>query len=159
MHLRYGRLFAHGQIERDDAAAPVLILVPAGPVGVFGILRARHRGEFAHAGIDFIEVAGVWEAIVRGAPGTQNLVFDISGVVVPEATAKALDTDDAQIAKFVALMRKIGLDRFVLGSDWPAIGRIAPYFSLMRETLPVTDAEWSQLCGNVAPYIAASKVK
>ena len=50
-------------------------------------------------------------------------------------------------------MRKIGLDRFVMGSDWPAIGRIAPYFALVRQKLPVTDAEWAQLCGNQAPYL------
>jgi Alcohol dehydrogenase GroES-like domain len=52
-----------------------------------------------------------------------------------------------------AEMRKIGLDRFVMGSDWPAIGRIAPHYSLMRRKLPVTAAEWQELCRNTAPYI------
>ena len=86
-------------------------------------------------------------------------MFDISGVVLPEEVAKALGSTDEQLKIFVGLMRKIGMDRFVIGSDWPAIGRIAPYFSLMREKLPVTDAEWAQLCNNLAPYLKGKFAK
>lgn len=75
-------------------------------------------------------------------------------MVLPNETAKALGSSDAQLEAFVKLMRKIGLDRFVIGSDWPALGPIAPYYALMRRKLPVTDAEWAKLCTNEAPYLA-----
>jgi len=71
---------------------------------------------------------------------------------MPDDTA-ALGSSDAQLKIFVDLMRKIGLDRLVIGGDWPAIGRIAPYYALRRQKLPLTDAEWAQLCRNEAPYV------
>jgi predicted TIM-barrel fold metal-dependent hydrolase len=95
------------------------------------------------------------EAIARKRIGTKNLVFDLSGVVLPDKDAQALGSSAAQLKKFVAEMRKIGLNRFVVGTDWPATGPLRPYLGLMRRKLPVTDAEWKRLCANKAPYLTS----
>jgi len=146
VHLRGGGPFPKSDVETfiDKVLSQVRNL----PVQI------AHGGGYAGADpatIDSLTAFG--EAIARKAPGTRNLVFDISGVVLPEDTAKALGSSDAQLKIFVDLMRKIGLDRFVIGSDWPALGRIAPYYALMRRKLPFTDAEWATLCSNEAPYL------
>jgi predicted TIM-barrel fold metal-dependent hydrolase len=126
------------------------ILSQAGDLPV----QIAHGGGYAGADPATIAALGAFsDAIARKAPGTKNLVFDISGVVLPEPTATALGTNDTQLAAFVALMRKIGMDRFVIGSDWPAIGNPKTYFNLMRAKLPVTAAEWAKLCRNRAPYL------
>ncbi|HWE46988.1 MAG TPA: amidohydrolase family protein [Caulobacteraceae bacterium] len=164
--LKVAALFA---AAREARLAPVVHLRGGGPfpkaeVEVFIDKVVSQAGDLpvqiAHGGgyggadpatIDSLATFGA--AIAQGAPGTKNLVLDLSGIVLPDADAQALGSTDAQLKVFVALMRKIGLDRFVMGSDWPAIGRIAPYYDLMRRRLPVTDDEWARLCSNVAPYL------
>ena len=146
IHMRGGTPYSKTEVQTFIDK----VLPQAGDLPV----QIAHGGGYAGADsatMDALTAFG--EAIARGAPGTRNLVFDISGVVLPDETAKALGSSDQQLKTFVGLMRKIGLDRFVMGSDWPAIGRIAPYFALVRQKLPVTDAEWAQLCGNQAPYL------
>ena len=146
VHLRGGGSFTKADVETFIDK----VLLQAGDTPV----QIAHGGGYAGADPATIEsLLAFGEAIERKAPGTRNLVIDISGVVLPDATAEVLGSSDEQLKAFVDVMRKIGLDRFVIGSDWPAIGRIAPYFALMREKLPVTDAEWAQLCSNVAPYL------
>jgi predicted TIM-barrel fold metal-dependent hydrolase len=146
VHLRGGGSFTKADVNTFIDK----ILSRAGDLPV----QIAHGGGYAGADpatIASLEAFGA--AIARGAPGTRNLVFDISGVVMPDEAAAALGSSDAQLALFTADMRRIGLDRFVIGSDWPAIGPIAPYFRLMREKLGLTEAEWTALCNNVAPYL------
>jgi predicted TIM-barrel fold metal-dependent hydrolase len=150
VHLRGGGPFP--QVEVETFIEKVLSQAGNLPVQI------AHGGGYAGADpatIDSLSAFGA--AIARKAPGTDNLVFDISGVVLPDETAKALGSSDAQLKLFVDLMRKIGLDRFVVGSDWPALGPIAPYYALMRRKLPLTDAEWAQLRGNQAPYLSKAR--
>ncbi|RYY23271.1 MAG: hypothetical protein EOP62_20650 [Sphingomonadales bacterium] len=145
-HLRGGGSFTKADVNLFIDK----VLSKAGDLPV----QIAHGGGYAGADpatIDSLEAFGA--AIARKAPGTRNLIFDISGVVLPEAAATALGSSDVQLALFAADMRRIGLDRFVIGSDWPAIGPIAPYFELMRRKLALTDAEWTMLCNNVAPYL------
>lgn len=150
VHLRGGGPFPKSEVQTFIDR----VLSQAGDLPV----QIAHGGGYGGADpatIDSLTAFG--EAIARKAPGTKNLVLDISGVVMPDADAKALGSSDAQLRIFVAEMRKIGLDRFVMGSDWPAIGRIGPYYDLMRRELPVTDAEWKRLCKNEAPYLRRSR--
>jgi hypothetical protein len=152
VHLRGGGSFTKGDV--NIFIDKVLSRAGDSPVQI------AHGGGYAGADPATIEsLSAFGEAITRKAPGTRNLVFDISGLVLPDATANALGSSDQQLKVFVGRMRKIGMDRFVMGSDWPAIGRIAPYYALMREKLPVTDAEWAQLCNKVAPYVATSSAR
>lgn len=117
-------------------------------------VQMAHGGGYAGADPATIAVLGAYaDAIARRAPGTKNLVFDLSGMVLPDPAAAALGTNDGQLKAFVALMRKIGLGRFVIGSDWPATGNPKAYFALMHARLPVTPTEWAQLCQNRASYL------
>jgi predicted TIM-barrel fold metal-dependent hydrolase len=146
IHMRGGGSYTRAEVQTFIDR----VLSQAGDLPV----QIAHGGGYAGADpatLDALRTFG--DAIARKGPGTRNLVFDISGVVLPDETARALGSSDVQVAKFVAIMRKIGLKRFVMGSDWPALGRIAPYYALMRRKLPVTDAEWVQLCRNEAPYL------
>jgi predicted TIM-barrel fold metal-dependent hydrolase len=146
VHLRGGGPFPKAEVETFIAK----VLPQAGDLPV----QIAHGGGYAGADEATIDSLSAFaDAIARKAPGTGKLVFDISGVVLPDETAKALGSNDAQLKAFVDLMRKIGLDRFVVGSDWPALGPIAPYYALMRQKLSLTDAEWKQLSSNEAPYL------
>jgi len=150
IHLRGGGPFPKAEVQTFIAR----VLPAAGNLPV----QIAHGGGYGGADpatIDSLSAFG--DAIARKAPGTANLVFDISGVVLPDDTAKALGSNDAQLKQFVAEMRKIGFDRFVVGSDWPAIGPIKPYYALVREKLQLTDAEWAKLCANQAPYIGKTR--
>ena len=86
------------------------------------------------------------EAIARGAPGTEHLVFDLSVVVVSDKT----DTVLAQ--RLAELIRTIGSERFVMASDWPSLYSPLKYNALLESQLPLTDAEWRTILGNRAPY-------
>jgi predicted TIM-barrel fold metal-dependent hydrolase len=146
VHLRGGGPFPKAEVETFIDK----VLSQAGDLPV----QIAHGGGYGGADpatIDSLTAFG--DAVARKAPGTKNLVFDISGVVLPDETAKALGSDDEQLKLFVDEMRRIGLNRFVVGSDWPAIGPIGTYYALMRKKLPVTDAEWAQLRKNEAPYL------
>lgn len=124
-------------------------------------IQIAHGG--GYAGIDqptLDALAAYGDAIARKAPGTANLVLDISAVMqfdpskLPDAkTSTEKRSYDELRGIYVAGMRKIGLDRFVLASDWPAIAPPAEYFAAEKLALPVTPAEWKQLCENVAPYL------
>lgn len=124
-------------------------------------VQIAHGG--GYAGIDqptLDALTAYGDAIARKAPGTANLVLDISAVMqfdpakLPDAkTSTEKRTYDELRTIYVAGMRKIGLDRFVLASDWPALGSPAEYFANEQAALPVTPAEWAVLCKNLAPYL------
>lgn len=127
-------------------------------------LQIAHGGSFGGIDAATLEALKLYgDAIRRKAPGTANLVIDISAVAqldlskiasVPKEGIEARTADEWRAA-YVAQMREIGMDRFVLASDWPALTTPAEYFTAERKALPVTDAEWTALCGNVAPYLRA----
>lgn len=108
--------------------------------------------------LDALAVYG--DAIARKAPGTANLVLDLSAVAQFDlATQPGLKDPkekrtmaELRVA-YVALMRRVGIDRFVLASDWPAMQHPTEYFTAEQAQLPVTAAEWAQLCNNRAPYL------
>jgi predicted TIM-barrel fold metal-dependent hydrolase len=85
------------------------------------------------------------EAIARDAPGTGNLRFDLAVVVLWPWTSRH------RLARLAGLMREIGLDRFLMGSDWPARSAPGDYNRLLEAQLPLTRAEWIQVLGNRAP--------
>lgn len=123
-------------------------------------VQIAHGG--GYGGIDqptLDALAAYGEAIARKAAGTANLVFDISAVVQFDAAAlPAKDDGDKRTsaeraAAYVALMRQVGMPRFVLASDWPGLRPPAEYFVAEKAQLPVTEAEWAQLCENRAPYL------
>lgn len=133
------------------------ILSQAGDLPV----QIAHGG--GYGGIDqptLDALAAYGDAIARKAPGTANLVFDLSAVVQfdpakapePRDAAETRSIDELRTA-YVEAMRKIGIDRFVLASDWPALHPPTEYFAAEQAQLPVTETEWKRLCANLAPYL------
>jgi predicted TIM-barrel fold metal-dependent hydrolase len=83
--------------------------------------------------------------IAHHDPATRHVLFDISEAVTEKTTA-----DDA--AALVAVMRKIGLSRFLPGSDFD--GRSSKTADeLFREKLPLSAAEWRTVARNCAPWV------
>jgi predicted TIM-barrel fold metal-dependent hydrolase len=90
------------------------------------------------------------EAIDRGAPGTKNLVFDLAAVLVRDIT----DADTAALVRrFVQLVRKIGLSKFVMGSDWPSLFDPREHNDLLESQISLTADEWGVVLSNRAPYL------
>lgn len=125
-------------------------------------VQIAHGGSFG--GIDGATVEALrlyGEAMAKRVPGTANLVIDLSAVAQFDLSSlegmpkEGIDTHTAREWReiYVGEMRKIGLDRFLLASDWPAMTPPADYFAAERKALPVTDAEWAILCNNLAPYL------
>lgn len=87
------------------------------------------------------------EAIAEHRPGTKNVVFDLALVVTNDKT------DHAQAQRLADLMRQIGIRRFVLGSDWPALYTPGQYYKLLVTQVPLRAEEWKQIFQNRAPYL------
>ena len=116
-------------------------------------VQLAHGGGYGGADAATLKSLSAYgDAIARKAPGTRNLVFDISAVVEYQLIESA-EERAKYTRNYVALMRKIGFDRFVLGSDWPGLHPPAEYFAIERKQLPVNAREWQQLCQNRAPYL------
>ncbi len=128
----------------DDAHAFIDKVLPGmGDVPV-QIAHGGSWGELDQVTVDVLSLYG--DAIGKKARGTKNLRIELALVVVNDKT------DPALAASFVKVMRRIGMDRFILGSDWPAIYTPDAYYALLRTQLPLEPAEWAVIFGNEAPY-------
>lgn len=87
------------------------------------------------------------DAIAARRPSTERLTFDLAMVVVNE------HTDTAKARRFVDLMRKIGIERFAMGSDWPAVYTPGQYVRLVERELPLKPQEWRVILAHRADYI------
>ena len=85
--------------------------------------------------------ANTWEAmegfrqVLAERPELKtNLYFDL---------AQVFDTDTSQddLARLVRVMRDIGVERFVAGSDWPFSGRLDGYLNGAMARLPLAPDE------------------
>jgi hypothetical protein len=50
-------------------------------------------------------------------------------------------------------MARIGLDRFLLASDYTPGLDLGAYFANQRAALGLSDSDWDRLADNVAPYM------
>lgn len=140
IHARSANSHTQADVQRfiDDvlSRAPNLPIQVAHASGGGGLDDALLTGLTAYAA-----------AIARRAPGTEQLVFDLSVVVVDDKT------DPKLAARFAALIRGIGLKRFVMASDWPSVLTPRKYNELLESQLPLTTAEWQVILANRAPYL------
>jgi predicted TIM-barrel fold metal-dependent hydrolase len=87
------------------------------------------------------------DAVAMKAPGTSRLLFDV-------ATRIDFNISPENAALAVAQMRKIGLDRILFGSDAATGGNLPPRQAWVAfRQLPLTEAEFRVIAGNVAPYM------
>jgi predicted TIM-barrel fold metal-dependent hydrolase len=83
--------------------------------------------------------------IARNDPATRHVMFDISEAITPKTSA-----EDA--AAFVAVMRQIGVSRFLPGSDFN--GQTPKAVDEMdRRILPLNNLEWHTVALNCAPWL------
>jgi predicted TIM-barrel fold metal-dependent hydrolase len=78
-------------------------------------------------------------------PLTRHVIFDLASVITPTTTAQ-----DA--AHLVVLMRKIGLSRFVVGSDYDGVTP-KKTDELDRQKLPLSAEEWRTVVRNCVPWV------
>lgn len=81
---------------------------------------------------------GFADAIAESPELKRNLYFDL-------AQTFKTDTPDADLARLVVMMRRIGMDRFVPGSDWPFSGPLDGYLNADMARLPLTHFEAEQV--------------
>jgi predicted TIM-barrel fold metal-dependent hydrolase len=87
------------------------------------------------------------DAVAMKAPGTSRLFFDA-------ATRIDFNISPENAALAVAQMRKIGLDRILFGSDAATGGNLPPRQAWVAfRQLPMSEAEFRVIAGNVAPYM------
>jgi predicted TIM-barrel fold metal-dependent hydrolase len=93
------------------------------------------------------------KAIAAKDPRTKNLYFDVATV--------ATNQSPAQWQLLAQRLRQIGLKRILYGSDSAFAGRNTPYieWGTFRGMVPLTDAEFSIIAHNVAPYLTHTTAK
>ncbi|MNS29210.1 Amidohydrolase [compost metagenome] len=74
------------------------------------------------------------EALEQNPEAGRGLYFDLAQVF-------DADTSDEDLARLVVLMRRIGVERFVAGSDWPFSGPLDGYLNDVFARLPLTEKE------------------
>ena len=137
-HLSTGEKFGAEETEifiRD-------ILAPAGSPWV----QLSHASGFGGSDDRMFKPLRVFAAhIARHDPATRHVVFDLASVVSSKTTAQ-------QAADLVDLMRKIGLSRFVVGSDYDG-GTPKETDELDRARLPLSQAEWRTVVQSCASWV------
>jgi hypothetical protein len=93
------------------------------------------------------------DAIERDPAGTARFTFDLAMVPDEVANTAKLAATPANIVALKVLMHRIGMNRFVLGSDWTSGLNLKPYYDDQRAALALPDAEWRALAVNEAPYM------
>ncbi|HEX8667515.1 MAG TPA: amidohydrolase family protein [Allosphingosinicella sp.] len=133
VHVRPGNVYG-----REEAQAFLRELVAAAPDVPIQI--AHLWGGESYAG----EALAVYaDAVARRDPVTRNLYFDLSGI---PNWARAENMEE-----IASLIRRIGTKRVFFGSDAP----LPEAWPAMRKALPLTEAEFRAIAGNVAPYLLA----
>jgi uncharacterized protein len=144
----------------DDEGMPLVIHVGGGNFGaadaalfIRDVLPAARQSwlQIAHAGGGLpaqgdnnLGVLTVFaDHIVRGDPNTAHVLFDVAYVPLPEDTA-------ADAARVTEQMRRIGLKRFLFGSDFNVLMPKDEINNLHK--LALTDEEWALLRSNCAPW-------
>jgi predicted TIM-barrel fold metal-dependent hydrolase len=131
----YGAQHAHILLDRIVSAAPDVSFTIAHLWG----------GEAYSA-----EALGVYaEAMSAHDPHAKNLYFDIA-----ELDLVLGERPDA-LAECAERMRQIGLDRILYGTDGPISESQTPRdgWAKTRALLPLTEAEFTKIANNVAPYL------
>ncbi len=87
------------------------------------------------------------EAAGKGDPRTRKLWFDVASVADRAITP-------ANAAKLVQRLRTAGLGRVLYGTDAATGDNLRPFeaWAAFRQ-LPMTEAEFAHIAGNVAPYL------
>ena len=131
---------------RDEAAIFFNEILPAAPDVAVQIAHLAGAGGYeVPAGDQALQV--FVDAIARKDPRAQRLWFDVTTVVFPKTPA--------ELAALIAQrIRELGVQRVLFGSDAPTEDSFAPKAAWAAfRTLPLTEAEFQTIAGNVPPYM------
>lgn len=78
---------------------------------------------------------------------SHRIYFDVSGVAMPTAFRTIQPITDEQASELVGTMRRMGIGRFVFGTDY-SVTDATTYRDWLRKRLPLTDSEFDALMGN-----------
>jgi len=139
----------HLRTQQMDYGAPDIrrfiddVLSAAGNTPV----QIAHAGGWGGIDAATLSALGAFADAVETNPRRfRHVWFDLSGVWTNKSSA-------ADKQSLVALIRRIGLRRFLPASDWPYNGdNLADYFTRVYPELPLTQKEWVIIRNNVAPY-------
>jgi predicted TIM-barrel fold metal-dependent hydrolase len=116
--------------------------------------------QIAHAagggGVDKGELSALTafaDAFAKHPGAHRNIFFDLAMVPDEMSNTRKIAAAPADVAALKVQMRRIGLGRFVLGSDWTSGLNLAPYFEDERQALAFSDADWAALAAHAAPYL------
>lgn len=94
-------------------------------------------------------MTGFAEALEQNPEAGRGLYFDLAQVF-------DAGTSDEDLARLVVLLRRIGIERFVTGSDWPFSGPLDGYLNGAFARLPLTAAEQIVLRRANAEFVSHS---
>jgi predicted TIM-barrel fold metal-dependent hydrolase len=130
------------QLPFGRAAALVFLdeLVAAAPDVPIQIAHLAGAGGYTDPAVD--EAVAVFvEAIERGDPRMARIWFDVSGVAIAPLPRE-------RAALLARRLRQLGLQRIIYGSDASPSQAWAQF-----RRLPLSEAEFRTIAGNVAPYL------
>jgi len=117
-------------------------------------IQVAHAGSGGGADAHTLSALGEFaDAFEHDPEGAKNIFFDLA--MVPDEmsnTAKIAASPD-NIAQLKTLMQRIGLERFVLASDWTYPLNLEKYYADERAALDFSADDWRLLTSNVAPYV------
>jgi len=125
-------------------------VLPSAPDVPVQIAHLAGSGGYSDPAID--EALGVFvDAIANRDPRMTRVCFDASGVIGVEKTPEKLDL----IAKRI---RQLGVERVLWGAD----GALPPAYTPQKawaafKRLPLTDAEFTTIANNRAPYMSGAR--
>ena len=78
------------------------------------------------------------DRLAREPSAHRNLSFDLAQVFTEKTTSE-------QRVAMATLVRRMGLERFLTGSDWPFSGDLRTYFDTAYATPELSPAEWAKI--------------
>lgn len=131
---------------RDEARVFLNEIVPAAPDVPIQIAHLAGAGGYADPLVDKALAVFV-EAVGNGDARAKHLYFDVTTVVLPDVPA-----EEAQ--RIATRIRQLGVQRILYGSDATTPPNLPPRegWAAFRK-LPLTDAEFQTIAGNVPPYM------
>ncbi|MBT0669829.1 amidohydrolase family protein [Novosphingobium profundi] len=109
-------------------------------------VQIAHAAGWGGIDVQTLSALGAFADAIEADPSiARHLTFDL-------AMVWKADTPEADRAALVALIRRIGPEHFVPGSDFPFSGDLADYYGTVYPLLPLTKAEWHTILTNHPAY-------
>lgn len=112
-------------------------------------VQVAHAAGWGGLDANTLGALGAFADAIDARPSLRkHLYFDLADAWDGEST-------EADMARLVALIRRIGPGQFLPASDWPFSSNLAAYYGKTYPRLPLSKAEWSVIRSNKAPYVPA----